>query len=79
MLSWLALGLVAACMLWALAPVLTPFLIAAMLAYVLRPAVESLTARRVPPWLAVMLVETAFIIVVLALLLLLLPLSLIHI
>ncbi|WP_333783870.1 AI-2E family transporter [Piscinibacter sp.] len=73
MLSWLALALVALALLWLLAPVLTPFLIGAVLAYALHPAVERLAARRVPRVLAVLLVEAAMIIALLALLLLIVP------
>jgi len=72
-LSWLALGALVAAALWALAPVLTPFLIAAGIAYVLEPAVGALCRRRVPRALAVLAVEVAFIVAVLALLLLVVP------
>ena len=72
-LSWLALGLAALGLLWLLAPVLTPFLIGAVLAYALHPAVERLAARRVPRVLAVLGVEVAVIVVLFALLLLVVP------
>src|SRR5205085_2563294 len=72
-LSWLALGLVALGLLWLLAPVLTPFLVGAVLAYALHPAVERLAARRVPRALAVLVVEVAVIVVLLAVLLLIVP------
>ncbi|HJV60830.1 MAG TPA: AI-2E family transporter [Albitalea sp.] len=72
-LSWLALGLAAFAMLWLLAPVLTPFLVGAVLAYALHPAVERLAARRVPRVLAVLVVEVAVIVVLVALLLLIVP------
>ncbi|HEV7912180.1 MAG TPA: AI-2E family transporter [Albitalea sp.] len=72
-LSWLALGLVAFGLLWLLAPVLTPFLVGAVLAYALHPAVERLAARRVPRVLAVVIVEVAMIVVLFALLLLIVP------
>ena len=72
-LSWLALGVLAAALLWALAPVLTPFLIAAVLAYALHPAVEAMAQRRVPRPLAVLLIEVTLIVAVLALLLLVVP------
>ena len=72
-LTWLALSLAALGLLWLLAPVLTPFLIGAVLAYALHPAVERLAARRVPRVLAVVLVEVAAIVAGLAVLLLIVP------
>lgn len=72
-LTWLALAALAALLLWLLAPVLTPFVVAAVLAYVLHPAVEKLAARRVPRLVAVLGVETLALVVVLALMLLLVP------
>ena len=52
---------------------LTPFVVGAVLAYALHPAVERLAARRVPRLLAVLLVEVVFIVAVLAVLLLIVP------
>lgn len=72
-LSWIGLALTALLLLWLLAPVLTPFIVAAVLAYALQPAVEALVRRRVPRVAAVALVETAAIITVLAVLLLIVP------
>src|SRR5438105_3315402 len=72
-LTWLALALVALALLWLLAPVLTPFLVGAILAYALHPAVERLASRRVPRVLAVLVVEVAIILVLLAVLLLIVP------
>ncbi len=72
-LTWSAIALAAALLLWLLAPVLTPFIVAAVLAYALHPAVERLAARRVPRIAAVLLVEVVFIIAVLAVLLLIVP------
>jgi predicted PurR-regulated permease PerM len=72
-LSWFAIAAVVLLLLWLLAPVLTPFIVGAVLAYALHPAVESLATRRVPRVLAVVLVEVVFIIVVLAVLLLIVP------
>ena len=45
-LNWALLSVVAAGLLWLLGPVLTPFVIGAVLAYALHPAVEQLAARR---------------------------------
>jgi predicted PurR-regulated permease PerM len=72
MLAWLALAAVSIVLLWLLGPVLTPFLTAAVLAYVLQPAVDRL-ARRLPRSLAVVLVELAAIAAVLGVALLVVP------
>ncbi len=72
-LTWLAIGAAGLAAIWLLAPVLTPFLVGAVLAYVLHPAVERLVALRTPRVLAVTLVELAAILLLLALLLLIVP------
>ncbi len=74
--SWgiIALSLVLA--FWLLAPVLTPFLVAAVLAYALTPLVDRLDALwggRLPRLLAVVVVELVFVLAVLGLLLLMVP------
>jgi len=74
--SWLILfvGLVA--VLWLLAPVLTPFVVAAILAYALTPVVDwidNLGRGRIPRLLAVVLVEIVFLLLLLALMLLVVP------
>jgi predicted PurR-regulated permease PerM len=71
--TWTALGLLALLVIWLLGPVLTPFVIAAVVAYVLHPLVERLAVRRVPRVLAVSVVEIAAIIIVLAVMLLIVP------
>ena len=71
--TWIVLSVVAAGLVWMLGPVLTPFLVAAVLAYVLHPLVERLAQRRVPRALAVTVVEVAAIVAVLAVLLLIVP------
>lgn len=73
MLAWSGLALIAALMLWLLAPVLTPFVVAAVLAYALHPLVERIAARRMPRLAAVVLVEVAALVLVAALLLLVVP------
>lgn len=73
MLTWLGLAGVACLLLWLLAPVLTPFVVAAVLAYVLHPIVERLAGRRVPRVIAVLVVEGLALLLALALLLLLVP------
>lgn len=72
-LAWLAVGLAGLGLLWLLSPVLTPFIVAAVLAYALHPAVEWLASRRVPRLLAVVVVEVAMIVMLLAVLLLMVP------
>ena len=72
-LIWLAVAAGALLLLWLLGPVLTPFIIAAVLAYALHPAVEAMAARRVPRLLAVVLVEVVAIVALLALVLLIIP------
>ena len=71
--TWIFLSLLAALVVWLLAPVLTPFLVAAVLAYVLHPLVERLSARRVPRLVAVTIVEVGAILIALAVLLLIVP------
>ena len=71
--TWIALSVAGALVVWLLAPVLTPFIVAAVLAYVLHPVVERLAARRVPRVVAVTLVEVAAIVIVMAVLLLIVP------
>jgi predicted PurR-regulated permease PerM len=72
-LLWLVVAAVALLLLWLLGPVLTPFVVAAVLAYALHPAVEALAARRMPRLLAVVLVEVLTIVALLALVLLIIP------
>ncbi len=72
-LSWLLIAFIGVMLVWLLAPVLTPFLIAGVLAYVLLPAVNRLSARRVPRALAVSIVELLAFLVIAAVLLLIVP------
>jgi predicted PurR-regulated permease PerM len=72
-LNWSLIAAVAIVLLWLLGPVLTPFVIGAVLAYALHPAVEQLAARRVPRLLAVILVEVAALVALAALVLLIVP------
>lgn len=72
-LAWLLIALVLGGLLWALAPVMTPFLIAAVLAYALHPVVERLVHRRVPRTLAVGLVIGAVVLGAMVLALLVVP------
>src|SRR5580765_633285 len=72
-LTWIVIGAAIVVVVWLLGPVLTPFIVAAVLAYVLHPLVERLARRRVPRALAVTVVEVAAIVIVLAVLLLIVP------
>jgi predicted PurR-regulated permease PerM len=72
-IAWAGLGIAALLLVWLLAPVLTPFLVGAVLAYALHPAVELLAARRVPRTLAVVVVEVLAIVLLLSVLLLVVP------
>ena len=71
--TWTAIAGSAVFLLWLLAPVLTPFVVAAVLAYVLHPMVEVLAARRWPRLLAVVVVEAVALLLALAVLLLIVP------
>ena len=74
--AWSAIVAVAGLVLWVLSPVLMPFVVAAVLAYVLSPLVKGLlriSAGALPVLLAVGVVELLFLIVALAILLLVVP------
>jgi len=74
--AWFALLLGTVAVLWLLAPVLTPFVVAAILAYALTPVVDwldRLGRGRIPRLLAVVVVEIVFLLLLLALLLLVVP------
>jgi predicted PurR-regulated permease PerM len=61
---WIALALVYCGVLWLLRPVLTPFLLGAMFAYILQPGVALLTRHRVPRTLAALLMMLLLALVV---------------
>jgi predicted PurR-regulated permease PerM len=74
--TWLAIAFIAVLVLWLLGPVLTPFVVAAVLAYALTPLVnwlDRLGRGRMPRVLAVVLVEVLFVVALLSLLLLMVP------
>lgn len=74
--AWLGVALLAVLVFWSLAPVLAPFVIAAVMAYVLHPLVlrlENLTRGHLPKGLAVVLVEALALLALLGILLLLVP------
>ena len=72
-LAWLASGAVLLWILWLLAPILTPFAVAAVFAYVCDPGVNWLVRRRVPRAAAVLLVILALGLMLLLLALILAP------
>lgn len=75
-LTWTGIALLTVVALWLLGPVLTPFIVAAVLAYALNPLVNQLDRAgrgRLPRVVAVVLVETLFILVLLSLVLLVVP------
>lgn len=74
--GWAAIAGVFLLMLWFLAPVLAPFIVASVLAYALTPLVDRLDAAfkgRVPRVLAVVLVELLFVLLALGLVLMIVP------
>jgi predicted PurR-regulated permease PerM len=75
-MTWFGIAALAVLLLWLLGPVLTPFVVAAVLAYALNPLVNRLDALlrgKMPRVIAVILVELLFIVAVLAVLLLIVP------
>ena len=74
--AWLAIAAAVAFVLWWLLPVLTPFLIAAVMAYVLSPVVQRLQTwlgKGFPKSLLVLVCEAAFIAILLAVVALVVP------
>ncbi len=75
-IAWASIALIATLVLWALGPVLAPFVVAAVLAYALTPLVDTLDnlgKGRVPRVLAVVVVELLFIVAMLGVMLLIVP------
>ena len=72
-LVWAGAGLALVALLWALGPILAPFVIASVFAYICDPAVNWMVARRVPRALAVLLVIVALGLLLIALALILVP------
>jgi len=74
--AWSLLASAAGFILWRLGPVLTPFVVAAILAYALTPLVDWLDnvgRGRVPRVLAVVVIELLFMVVALGIVLLIVP------
>ncbi len=72
-LLWLSVGLAFLLLLWLLSPVLTPFVAAAILGYVLNPGVDWLERRRLPRALAVLCALLALGLLIAAMVLIVLP------
>ncbi|MDP2760173.1 MAG: AI-2E family transporter [Sideroxyarcus sp.] len=73
-MQWLVVAVALFALLYLLAPMLAPFVAAAILAYICEPLVARLCAWKVPRTLAVLLTMLAISLLVLALLLVMLPL-----
>ncbi len=74
--AWALISAVTGFILWLLAPVLTPFVVAAILAYALTPlvnAVGRLAHGRLPRFLAVLVIELLFLVALLGIALLVVP------
>jgi predicted PurR-regulated permease PerM len=71
--AWAGVALALAALLWLLAPILTPFALGAVFAYLCNPAVDFLVRRRLPRTAAVLLVITGLALALITLVLVLLP------
>jgi predicted PurR-regulated permease PerM len=74
--AWLAIAAALVFVVWLLGPVLTPFVVAAVLAYALTPLVNKLDhawGGKLPRLLAVLIVELLFVLAMLAVALLIVP------
>ncbi|MDO4794443.1 MAG: AI-2E family transporter [Brachymonas sp.] len=75
--AWVLIAAVAGLMVWLLAPVLMPFVVAWVLAYVLNPLVDRIDAwfkGRMPRWLSVGVVEVVVILALIGVFMLVVPL-----
>lgn len=73
MLAWVVLAVAAWWLIDLLAPVLMPFVVAAVMAYALHPVVERMHDRRVPRWLGAALSIALLMLVLLAVALMIVP------
>ena len=71
--AWTGVALALAALLWLLAPILTPFVLGAVFAYLCNPVVNALVRRRMPRTVAVLLVITGLTFSLIALAFVLLP------
>jgi len=72
-LWWLALGCVVVGMVYLLSPILTPFLLAAVIAYICNPMVSYLAAKKIPRTLGAVLVMILLLSLFVALILIMVP------
>ena len=72
-LLWLAVGILLALMLVLLGPILTPFVAAGIIGYILNPGVDTLTARGIPRTLAALIAIAAVGLLIAAIVLIVLP------
>jgi predicted PurR-regulated permease PerM len=70
---WIGCGLLVLLLMYVLAPVLTPFALAAIVAYLLAPGVDWLARHRIPRWVGVLLMILFVVLIVFGLLLILIP------
>jgi len=70
---WIGAGIAVLLLMYLLAPVLTPFAAAAVLAYLVAPGAEWLQRHRVPNWLAALTMILLLALVIFGLLLILVP------
>lgn len=73
-LGWTLLGLALLTTIYFLSPVLTPFMLAGILGYLLAPGVDWLEQHRCPRWAAVMVMMAGLLLILLILVLILVPL-----
>ncbi len=74
--AWLLIATIMGVALWKLGPVLTPFIVAAVLAYALNPLVNRVDGwfkGRMPRWMAAALVELLFLLAVAGVVMLVVP------
>jgi len=72
-LTWLLVAVVLGVFVYLLAPVLEPFLIAAIIGYMLNPGVDWLQRHRVPRWLGTTLMIILLVVLVILLVLIVIP------
>lgn len=72
-LMWLSVGVVFLGLLWLLSPVLTPFVAAGIIGYVLNPGIDWMAKRRIPRALGVLVAITGLALLMGALVLIVLP------
>ena len=72
-LPWIASIAVVGLLCWLLAPVLTPFLIAAIIGYILNPGVDWMQKRRIPRWLGTTIMLVVLTVLVILLVLIVVP------